>query len=179
MPRHHLYFRTEWYNFNFLKYLCVQFINCHTSDRSWSVWSVWSVWYIPTSWSRSSRTDRFLIYDLVHHVAAWERYNLHDIGQLSWVEYVIHTLCTTSHNGRLGSIDDLDRDLSVRRVQIFHRIADFLPREQTTIFRCKLKLWPRFWLPKASICPQTQQRTHMIRYMTHIYIYLHSAQTSA
>ena len=32
----------------------------HTSAR-WSVWSVWSVWSIPTWWSRSFRSDGFLI----------------------------------------------------------------------------------------------------------------------
>ena len=56
--------------------------------------------------------DLYDLYDLAHHVVGREPYNLHDLGHVSWVGSVLHRSCTTSRNGRLGSIDDLDRDLS-------------------------------------------------------------------
>ena len=40
---------------------------------------------------------------------------LHDlsiVARISWVGSVLYRSCTTSHNGRIGSVDDLDRDLS-------------------------------------------------------------------
>ena len=47
------------------------------------------------------------------HVTAQEPYNLHDVGQISWVGSVLYKSCTTSHKCRLVStVDDLDRDLS-------------------------------------------------------------------
>ena len=49
----------------------------------------------------------------------WEPYNPHGLGHISRVGSVLYRSCTAYHNGRLGSIvDDLDRDLSVRRVKI-------------------------------------------------------------
>ena len=37
------------------------------------------------------------------HVATWEPYNLHGLGQVSWVAYALYIPSTTSPNGRLGS----------------------------------------------------------------------------
>ena len=54
------------------------------------------------------------MYDLAH-AAAWEPYDLHDLGRVSRVGPVLLYISrTTSHNGRIGStaVDDLDRDLS-------------------------------------------------------------------
>ena len=79
----------------------------HTSDR-WSVWSVWSVWYVWSVWSvwsiPATVHDLDLcnpdLYDLAH-VYGWERYNLHDLGQVSWVGSVLFRSCTTYHSDRL------------------------------------------------------------------------------
>ena len=73
-----------------------------------------------SSWPRSARQGRCIpdlydLYDLydLAHVAGLEPYNLHDLAQVSWVGYVLHRSCTTSHNGRLGSTwSIIDRDLS-------------------------------------------------------------------
>ena len=37
---------------------------------------------------------------------------MHDLARTSWVGPIVHRSCTASHNGTLGSIDYLDRDLS-------------------------------------------------------------------
>ena len=48
------------------------------------------------------------LYDLAH--VAWRNlYNLHDLGDVSWVGSVPYRSCTTN---RLGSLDDLDHDVS-------------------------------------------------------------------
>ena len=38
--------------------------------------------------------------------------NLYDPRPVPWVGCVLYRSCTTSHSGRLGSVDDLDRNLS-------------------------------------------------------------------
>ena len=55
----------------------------HNLDLSGQLYS-WCVWSIA-------------------HVAAWEPYNLHDLGQVSWDGSVLYRSCTASRNGRLGS----------------------------------------------------------------------------
>ena len=48
--------------------------------------------------------DMYDLYDLAHVVGRKQySFNLHDLGQVSWVGSVLHRSCTTSHNGRLGS----------------------------------------------------------------------------
>ena len=87
----------------------------HTSGR-------WSVWSIPTTTAHdleSFRIDVFLIYlYYLAHVAAWEPCNLHDlvllIAHVSCVGSVPYRHCATYHNGRIGSINDLDRANNVR-----------------------------------------------------------------
>ena len=61
---------------------------------------------IPTLPSRYFRADRLSpdLYDLYNtydlaHAAGWERYNLHDLGNVSWVGYVLSRSCTAFHNG--------------------------------------------------------------------------------
>ena len=46
--------------------------------------------------SRSARQGRY-IPDLYHlaHAAGWEPYNLHDLGQVSWVGSVLDRSCNT------------------------------------------------------------------------------------
>ena len=40
------------------------------------------------------------------------RWNLHGVGQVSCVGSALYRACTTSHNGIIRDLDDLDRDLS-------------------------------------------------------------------
>ena len=53
------------------------------------------------------------LYDLAH-VAGWEPHNLHALlnGHVYWVGSVLYRSCTTCHDGRIGSVDGVDRDLS-------------------------------------------------------------------
>ena len=67
--------------------------------------------YSHSSLSRSVRADKgyipdlYDLYDLAHD-GGWEPYNLHDLGRIFWVGYVLvlNISCTTSHTGRVGSI---------------------------------------------------------------------------
>ena len=45
--------------------------------------------------------DLYDLYDLAH-IAGWEAYNLHHLGQDSWVGSVLCRSCATHHIGRLG-----------------------------------------------------------------------------
>ena len=92
----------------------------HTSDI-WSVWSVWSVWSISTTVhdiDLSGQRYPWYVWSIIVHVAGLEAYNLHDLGQVSWVGSVLSRSCTTSQNGRLGP--GLSGSWSVRRVKQFH-----------------------------------------------------------
>ena len=62
----------------------------------------------------SARHGRYVpaLYDLARG-AGWEPYNLPDlVADVSCVWQVLYGSCTTSHDGRIGSTDDLDRDQS-------------------------------------------------------------------
>ena len=49
--------------------------------------------------------DLYALYDLydLDHTAGWEPYNLHDLGQVSWIRSELYRSWTTSHAGRIGS----------------------------------------------------------------------------
>ena len=69
----------------------------------------------PASRSRSFRADisYYLdLYDLcdlrdLAHVAGWKPNNLRYLAHGSWVGSELYRSCTTSHGGRIGSINDL------------------------------------------------------------------------
>ena len=46
--------------------------------------------------------DLYQVYGLAR-VAGWDLYNLHGLGHVSCVGYVLYGSCTASHNGWLGS----------------------------------------------------------------------------
>ena len=87
-----------------------------TSDR-WSVWSVWCVWSIPTAVHdpeyicQAGQIQHIPdLYDLAH-VAAWELYNLQDLGQVSWVRYEVCRSCTPPITAGYD-LDCIYRDMS-------------------------------------------------------------------
>ena len=74
--------------------------------RSWSVWSS----SILTSWSRDRRYIRWSVWPS-SCLPGRSRSSLRDVPHISWIGSVLYKSCTTSRS-RLGSIDDLDSDLS-------------------------------------------------------------------